>query len=274
MLFTQSLQRISKSEICLETKFSWKDLNVDFLARDPCRESFLPGTFSKVRRVVSSKTCLPENANKLFSNLLLPANFSARILPSEWNSVEILFWGISCGNFFPWNLSCEKTAMWDHGCVKNYMSQNLCLVLAEWFRFFQEEIFLWGKVCIAKQINKSFTFQNEVILLQMSPSKTRLGMLKASSASMLRLPTEADESGGSDGKIQVVKSCQISQYKQGNLKRQYPVKGSLLNLFRSRLRKERVSTENLSKALTSLVLCMYMYIYIYIYIYTYASIHT
>ncbi len=107
--------------------------------------------------------------------MLLPASFSARILPSDenfrWNLFERK---ISYGNFLPRNLSCGKTAM----CKSIVERQTSCAKTCAWF--LQNIQILPGRSFLMRQSSHrktkkkiKFTTQNETMLLKVSRSDMR-----------------------------------------------------------------------------------------------------
>jgi hypothetical protein len=108
MLFnTISLKKLQIAHLH-ENQVSMEGVDSNFLARDPCREIFLPEIVSQKFPAVSRKTSLPKNSNKLLSNntpasqLLSMNTFCGKKFRLEI-FVEIRV------EIFSRNLSCEKT---------------------------------------------------------------------------------------------------------------------------------------------------------------------
>ena len=79
---TQCLWLVSRLQICLETKFSWKDLNLNFLQ----------GVLSEKLSSVFQTSSFPENLIKLFKNIALASQlFSKKISFGEKMLMRIVF---------------------------------------------------------------------------------------------------------------------------------------------------------------------------------------
>ncbi len=187
---------IFQSHICFESQVVVEGVNLNFRARHLCRKFCCQGSCPRNLPVVSWKTSLPENSKQtaqqqcscqqasqqefFLGTKISVGNFSERF------RTETCFQGIFpvgkllCERIVERQTSCAKACAWFLQTHSDSSRQK-----------FSHET----KFALQDQKQKTFTAQNETMLLQISRCDMRWSMPKASLASMLQ-PCDTGRSFG------------------------------------------------------------------------------